>query len=188
MSAVKNHADTEMHKCSMLLLSKSKASGVVEYAPITRALSTLDPDSASKMKRKFEIAFMLCKERLALTKMEAVCKLDEKHGVDLGTGYKNNQACATFVEYIGQSLKEGLAGVLTKANYFSIQADSSTDCGNIEDELFLVVYFNAHTQGGRVHVHNFLAVRRPQRSDANGLYECFVKALLYAGVNGWEIS
>lgn len=86
MSAVKDHAGTEMHKCSMLLLSKSKASGVVKYEPIARALSTLDPDSASKMKRKFEIAFMLCKERLAFTKMEAICEHDEKHGVDLGTG------------------------------------------------------------------------------------------------------
>ena len=110
VSAVKDDAGTEMHKCSMLLLNKSKASDI-EYTLITRALSTLDLDSASKMKCKFEIAYILCKEGLAFTKLEALCELEEKHGTDLGTGYKNNQACATFVEYIAQSLKEGLAGV-----------------------------------------------------------------------------
>ena len=76
-----------MHKRSMLLLSKSRSKNAVEYAPIAKALSTLDPDTASKMKRKFEIAYMLCKEGLAFTKMEAVCELEEKHGVNLGTGY-----------------------------------------------------------------------------------------------------
>ena len=56
VSAVKDHANTEMHKCSMLLLSKSRSSNVTEYTPIVRALSTLDPDTLTKMKRKFEIA------------------------------------------------------------------------------------------------------------------------------------
>ena len=187
VSAVKDHADTDMHKRSMLLLSKSRSKNAVEYAPIAKALSTLDPDTASKLKRKFEIAYMLCKEGLAFTKMEAVCELEEKHGVNLGTGYKNNQACATFVEYTAQSQREGLAAVLAKAKFLSIQADGSTDSANIEDELFLVLYFDAHSQDGVVHVQNrFLTVRRPERSDASGLYECFARALLYAGVTDWE--
>ena len=119
--------------------------------------------------------------------MAAVCELEEKHGVDLGAGYKNNQACATFVDYIAQSQREGLAEVLAKAKFFSIQADGSTDSANIEDELFLVLYFDAHTQDGTVHVRSkFLTLRCPERSDAKGLYECFVRALTYAGVIGWE--
>ena len=71
-----------MHKRSMMLLRKSRSRNVEEYAPIVKALSTLDLDTASKMKRKFEIAYMLCKEGLAFMKMEAVCELDEKHGVN----------------------------------------------------------------------------------------------------------
>ena len=144
----------------------------------------MDPDMERKVKRKFEIAYMLCKEGLAFTKMGAVCELEEKHGVDLGVGYKNNQAGATSVENIAMSMREGLADV---AKYFSIQADGSTDTANIEVELFLVLYFDAHTKDGAVHVQSrFLTVRRPQHSDASGLYECFVRALMYAGVTGWE--
>ena len=58
VSAVKDHAATEMHKRSMMLLRKSRSKNVEEYAPIAKALSTLDLDTASKMKRKFEIAYM----------------------------------------------------------------------------------------------------------------------------------
>ena len=187
VSSVKDHAATEMHKLSMTQLRKSQSQDLVEYAPIAKALSTMDPDRERKVKRKFEIAYMLCKEGLAFTKMGAVFELEEKHGVDLGVGYKNNQACATFVENIAMSMREGLADVLSKAKYFSIQADGSTDTANIEDELFLVLYFDAHTKDGAVHVQSrFLTVRQPQHSDASGLYECFVRALTYAGVTGWE--
>ena len=56
------------------------------------------------------------------------------------------------MEYIAQSQREGLADMLAKAKFFSIQADGSTDSANIEDELFLTLYFDAHTQDGRVPV------------------------------------
>ena len=74
-----------------------------------------------------------------------------------------------------------------KQRFFSIQADTTTDCGNIEDELYMVVYFDPHTQDGAVHVRDrFLTVRRPSRCDAKGLYECFERALTYVGVTDWQ--
>ena len=136
-SSFKDYAATDMHKRAMILF---RSSNVAEYASIARALSTLDPDTASKLKPKFEIAYLICKEGLAFTKMSALCELEEKHGVDLGVGYKNNQACAVFVDYIAWAQREALAAQLAKAKFFSIQADGSTDCGNVEDELYLVVY------------------------------------------------
>ena len=75
---------------------------MVEYAPIAKMLSTLDKDAERKLKRKFEIAYFLCKQNLPFTKMAPLCALEEKHGVDLGSGYKNDKACATFVEYIAK--------------------------------------------------------------------------------------
>ena len=67
-------------------------------------------------------------------------------------------------------------------NFFIIQADRSTDSGNIEEELYLV-YFDPYTNDGKVHVRNkFLTVRHPTRSNAEELYECFTHALTYAGI------
>ena len=62
-SSFKDHTATD------ILFHKSRSGDVAEYAPIARALSTLDQIAASKLKRKFEIADLICKEGLAFTKM-----------------------------------------------------------------------------------------------------------------------
>ena len=35
-------------------------------------------------------------------KMKPICELEERHGVDLGVGYKNSHACVTFVSFIAK--------------------------------------------------------------------------------------
>ena len=105
---------------------------LTEYAPIAKALSTLSSDAEAILVKKFEIAYLICKKSMAFLKMGPLCQLEEKHGVDLGSGYKNNQACAVFVQYITQAMKESLVATL---KFFSLQRDGSTDSANIEDEL-----------------------------------------------------
>ena len=46
--------------------------------------------------------------------------------------------CATFTDYIRQDLRETLTETIHKAKFFSMQMDGSTDCANIEEELFLL--------------------------------------------------
>ena len=43
--------------------------------------------------------------------MRPLCEL-EKQGIELGKGYKNNQTCATFVEYIVLGQCQALADAL----------------------------------------------------------------------------
>ena len=62
-SNFKDHAATNMNARAMLLLKKQNSSDVTEYAPIAKALHTLDADAKSKIKRKFEIAFLISKEK-----------------------------------------------------------------------------------------------------------------------------
>ena len=58
----------------------------------------------SKMlKRKFEIDYLICKEDLPFVKMAPICELEERHSVNLGSGYKNDQACASFVSFIAHA-------------------------------------------------------------------------------------
>ena len=186
-SAFKDHAKSDMHQRAMVLFKKSQSSDVTEYAPIAKALSTLDASSEQRLKRKFEIAYMLCKQNLPFTKMAPICELEERHGVDLGSGYKNDQACATFVGYIAQEQRELLASALGKVRFFTIQADGSTDSANMEEELFLVLYFDPHATDGKIHVQDkFLTVRQPTSANAAGLFECFTRALGHMGITDWE--
>ena len=82
ISTVKDHAGADMH--------------------VTR----------ERTKRKFDITYMLVKEKLAFTKMASVCQLEERHGVNLGAGYKNDQTCATFVKYIACDQQNTLQSTL----------------------------------------------------------------------------
>ena len=72
--------------------------------------------------------------------------------------------------------------------FLSLQADGSTDAGNVEDELFLVLCFDPHAKDGRkMHVHDkFHTVRQPKSGNAEGLFECFKNALSHVGLANWE--
>ena len=138
---------------------KQSSSDVTEYAPIAKALHNLDAEAAMKVKSKFDIAYLIAKTNLAFTKMGPLCELEQRHGVDLGQGYKNDQACATFVEYIAREQQESLTCALNSGKFISLQAYGSTGAGNIENELFLAPYFDPYAKDGKVHICNkFLSV------------------------------
>ena len=160
---------------------------VYQYAPIARALHRLDDSAAAITKRKFDIAYVIAKNNLAFQKMGPLCELEERHGVDLGQGYKNNLACAEFIDFIALEQQQNLAKSLSKARFFSLQADSSTDSGNVEDEVFLVVFCDLYSPNGKVGVTSqFLTVRRPNSCTAQGLFTCLQAALSYVGIPNWD--
>ena len=55
--------------------------------------------------KKFDISCMIAEEKLAFTKMKLIFE-QESHGVNLGVGYTNNHACATFVCFIAKYIKK----------------------------------------------------------------------------------
>ena len=59
-----------------------------------------------RLNKKFDISYMIAKEKLAFTKMKSICELEEMHGVDLGAGYKNDHARATFISFIVKEQKK----------------------------------------------------------------------------------
>ena len=68
-----------------------------------------------------------------------------------------------------------------------MQANGSTDAGNIEAEVFLAVYCDLRAADGRVHVRSkFFSVRRPAKANAEGLFVCLKAGLDYVGVSDWE--
>ena len=58
------------------------------------------------------MAYMIAKENLSFTKMKGICELEERHGTDLGAGYKNDRSCATFVEFIAREQLESVVLIL----------------------------------------------------------------------------
>ena len=144
----------------------------------------MDKSSEATLKRKFDIAYFITKEKLAFTKTKPLCDLQERHGVDLGIRYEKDVGCATFVRYITEEQRHNLPETLSGVRFFSVQADGSADTGNIDDELYIVQYFDPKMDGAQVHVCNkFFTVRQVQQGDAHGLYEA---AMEFVGANDWE--
>ena len=74
-TAFKEHAATDMHAHSMVLFKKQHARDITEYSSIAAALlhlRTMDETTQARMKRKFDIAYMIAKENMSFTKMKAV--------------------------------------------------------------------------------------------------------------------
>ena len=188
-SSFKEHAATDMHARAMVLFKKQQSSTVCEYAPIAKALlqPAMDDHTRASLKRKFDVAYMIAKEKLAFTKMKPLCELEERHGVDLGQGYKNDRACSTFIEFVAREQREKLMAAISRSKFFSIQADTSTDAGNAEEELFLILHFDPYSADGKVHVcDRYFAVRQLHSATAQGLFDCFRKAIDYMGAVHWE--
>ena len=153
-----------------------------EYAPIAKALHKLDNVATGRIKCKFDIAYLT--QNMAIAKMGPQYKLKERHGVDLGQGYKNELACANFIDYIAHEQQQGLVSALSKVKYFSLQADGSTDASDIKDEVFLAFYCNPYSN---IHVRSkFFIVRRPARTNAQGLFDCLRAGIDYVGVSNWQ--
>eukprot|EP00731_Ephydatia_muelleri_P003766 Em0001g3766a len=188
-TSFKDHAKSDMHARAMMLFKKKQAgpSNASSCPPIIQLIQNLDAETEARVKRKFDIAFFICKENLSFLKMGSLCELQTRHGVDLGEGYKNNKACTEFAHYIAEDQLSILKKVLADAKFISIQADGSTDSGNSENELFLVVSFEANSNDRKVHVRSrFLAVQEIKRANAEGLFQCFKNAMSHVGISDWE--
>ena len=118
----------------------NRSTGAVED-PIVKALCMLDASCEGKLRKKIEIAYFLFNlENLPFCKMDIFCQMEERHGVEQR---RNRHTCTVFVEYIAKDLRERLAGVLDRCQFFTIQTDGSTDSPNMEEQLILAFYFNS---------------------------------------------
>ena len=119
----------------MLLLKKWRAEssglGPASYAPIANAFNTLPEDERERLKVKFDVTYFVAMEKLSFTKYPKICEL-EAHGVHVGTSYCMHNACKVFVHYIAEARQKDLRLDLTKAKFFSLLLDGSTDKVNID--------------------------------------------------------
>ena len=62
-----------------------------------------------------------------LFKYPQILKLEEKHGADIGTAYRNKQSGTNFINYIREELGKRIEEKISGVNSFSVLTDSSDD-------------------------------------------------------------
>ena len=122
--------------------AKRRNEPVTSYSPIARSLlsSSMDPAMRERIKKKFDISFVLAKEHIPFLKYPAIHELEERHGVDLGATYKNRDSSRNFVHYIAENQRRQLHVSLAACHFYSVLMDGSTDKGRVENELFVILF------------------------------------------------
>ena len=101
----------------------------------------------------------------------------------MGQSYINQNAGKTFCHFIAQSRREELIKSLSVAKFFSLLTDGSTGSGNMDDEMFLVLWCDINSNDEMVHTNmSFFAVSRPRQVNAQGLFDCLESSLSQIGI------
>jgi len=107
---------------------------------IRRCLSTLDTATRKRMERKFESCFVMAKQSIPFAKYPVLLELEQRHEVDVGHAYNTADSARLFTSFIAKSQQQGFLNSLPAGGFFSLLMDGSTDAGNLEDELIVLVY------------------------------------------------
>ena len=186
-SNVLDHATSEQHKNAMRRLrtaqAKARNEPVVQYAPIARSLSMLSEVDQTRMRRKFDVCFVMAKEGIAFEKFLPLCELESRHDVELGHAYKTAPSAKVFTHYIAQAQRQQFLKVLCENNFYSFLMDGSTDVGNIEQELVVVLTSFKDDAAEEIRSQTrFFNLQAPERADASGLVKCLSKSLAPLGI------
>lgn len=132
---------------------------------------------------KFDIAYFVAIEKLSFRKYPQICELEARHGVNIGSSYTNDMNARTFVHYIAEAQRQNLISIIEKKRFYSLLIDGSTDSGNIDNELILLVWFDINGPDEEVHtLINYFKICCPTKTSGEGLYEMLEQALGSLGV------
>ena len=122
-----------------------------------------------------------------LREVPNLCELETCHGVRVGTSYVNENVGKEFIHYIAESRRQELKKTLANAKFFSLLLNGSTDAGNIDDKVFLVVWCDCNGCDEKVHTWmSYFTVVQSQAVTAQGLFETLQTRLRGLGIH--EIS
>ena len=163
--------------------AKATNAPLTAYAPITKSLLAMDKSLQEKMSKKFDICYVLAKENMAFSKYPAIHELEIRHGIDLGHSYATKDSAKLFTHYIAESQRSAFMRSLSIVHFYSLLMDGTTDAGNIEDELVVIMTFCKDEVAGEVRSFaRYFSIEVPTRTDASGLIACLQQTLQTLGV------
>ena len=68
--------------------------------------------------------------------------LEERHGVELSTAYRNRNYAGKIIDYISEKLANDLKVALTNANFYIVLTDGPADASLTEKEAIFTIHFD----------------------------------------------
>ena len=102
-------------------------SGIMN-SPLAKSFLRLNPADKDSLRAKFNTTYYILKKERPFTDYPDLLNLQTKNGISkLGVSYSTPDASAYFADYVGKVMCEDLKKLISKANYFSVLSDGSTD-------------------------------------------------------------
>ena len=153
------------------------------YAPIARSLLMLEESERGRMRRKFDLCYLMAKEGIAFEKYTALYELEARHEVDLGPAYKTAPSAKLFTHYMAESQHQQFLQSPSQTKFYSFLMDRTTDAGNVEQELVVLFSCNRDDTAGEIKSYaTFFSVATPEKADASGLIKCLSQSLSPLGI------
>ena len=135
------------------------------------------------MRWKFDISYLMAKEGIAFEKFVALCELELRHEIDIGHSYRNAPSAKLFTHYIAEAQRQQFLQLLCKNNFYSFLMDGSTDEGNIEQELVVILTCMKDDASEEIKsCTRFFTLACPEKADATGLVNCLSQSLAPLGI------
>nr|XP_028576566.1 zinc finger protein 862-like [Podarcis muralis]XP_028576567.1 zinc finger protein 862-like [Podarcis muralis]XP_028576568.1 zinc finger protein 862-like [Podarcis muralis] len=143
IETIKKHGASATHqKACRAQLARLNPMSAPLSVPTVQELRTMDSNLHSNLEKLFNTAYFIVKENYSFDDFPALCALQKKNGLIVGETYRNDKAAKQFAHYIAESLRLELKYKLSKANFFGILADGSTDRSNAASEIVYFYYIN----------------------------------------------
>ena len=143
----------------------------------------MEASTRERMEKRFDVCYLLAKEDMVFRKYPAICYLEAKHGVELGNSYQTKDSASVFIGYIALQQRNAFLSSFSKAHFFSYLIDGSTDAGNVEDEIFVLLRCHKDDSAEVIRCNaRFFYVVVPKKADADGLIECLSTVLQEIGI------
>ena len=96
--------------------------------PLAKSFLRLNPADKDSLQAKFNTTYYILQKERPFTAYSDLLNLQTKNRISkLGASYSTPDATAYFADYIGKVMHEDLKKLISKANYFSVLSDGSTD-------------------------------------------------------------
>ena len=115
----------------------------------------------------------MAKEGIAFEKFVPLCELESRHGVELGHAYRTAPSASLFTHYIAQAQRQQFLKSLCENNFYSFLMDGSTDAGNVEQELVVILTCMKDDAAEEMKsCTRFLSLESLEKANTSGLVKC----------------
>ena len=177
-SSLIDHATSYQHEAAMVLFKKDmNVSGFspADASPILHCLMNIDERTKQRLKRKFDVCYVMAREGMSFSKYSTLLELESRHGVDLGPAYGNDVSAKSFTHYIAENQRQKFQNATLM--------DGTTDSGHLEDELVVVQHCWRDTSTKEIKSSvRYVSVVNPSKADTDGLVTCLTEPMERLGI------